>query len=317
MSRARLMKGQALIASAMGIFQSSGGNNPYGDVYGDIYGDPTDVAEVALTDTVKPLMGTPLPLALFGGLAKLLGLGQSSSETKLNSMITSAGASQDPASKGNVSDPAMKAAMERVLTNSGSITNSLDGPNVSLNTLSSAIELVKAARASGQSGDAMQQVHEQYGDVVADNWRRGNVPGMMSGIVDLAGDAMATTGDTELDHAIITDVLESGDVLYGDAESSLDKEVGGLFTRARINHAIRKGRKRQRKMTTKSAKAARKDALSKKLAEAKAFEQDQFMDETSQPLDNQSMNDVIDNPDFSTDGTAIPDDQYGLENLII
>jgi hypothetical protein len=321
MARARLMKGQASIAATLGVFKSSG--------YGDIYGDPIDIAEIKLHDTIKPLMGVPLPLMLFGGLQKLFKMGKATSEAKLNSAITQAGASQKPSDRGRIQDPAMKAAVDKVLSEDASLVSRLNDHGVSRDQLIACLEATKSAQENGEAGDAYDHVFEQYGDVVANNWKKGNVPALMASVLDQAGENV-TTGDPELDEAIITDVLNENDALMGDVEKDLDHEMGGLFTKSKINRAIKRGNRKKRKKTRQMAKQTRRDKKNNALVAARNYADEQYMtpseDEGNMEYaDNyiqQGGGDRYANEDtfnnyYDNDGSQNPDDMYNVDSFPI
>lgn len=309
-SRARLMKGQASIAAGMGLFQSAGGNDPYGDVYGD----PVDVEEVKILDTMKPLMGTPLPLMLFGGLKKLVQLGTNASQTKLNDSLTQAGLSKAPGAENNVQNVSTKLAYDRLMSAAPDSVAHIDGPSVPLSALKTFLESINTTKETGGSGDTYSDVKSQFGDVVADAWRRGDAPAMMNGIVELAGDTMYSTGDRDLDEAIIGDVLSDMQAMHTGDVHELDKELGGLFTRARINHQVRKGKRRQRREAKRDAKEARKDARAAKLASARRFADEQYMAQSSSsPYADNS--DVQEDTDYDNSVYDNPDDMYNTSLL--
>jgi len=308
MARARLMKGQASVALQMGVFSASDGS----DIYGDVYGDPADASERQVLDTIRPLTGTPLPKKIFGGLSKLMQLGQTASESKLNGMVTSAGLSQDKTTAGQVTNPALRVAMDRILLADGSALQTIDGVDVTPNQLATAIELIKQARATGESGDAYDNVRVQYGDAVATNWRRGNIPGMMSNVMELAGDAYLSTGDAELDQAILGDVLQDNESLYGDTESDLDAEMGGLFSRARYNKFIKKGNRRKRKGARRMAKENRKDVRQQNLINAKAYANTEFEQPSTMEFDTDGGTGNFE-PQGITDPSETPDDVYNVD----
>jgi hypothetical protein len=263
----------------MGLFRASDGSNPsdMGDVYGDVYGDLNQKAQVRLHDTMKPLMGSPLPLSLFGGLAKLFKFGDSTSKAKLANMVTSAGAVPNATGRMSATDPAMANAVQSVVAGAPTEVSHIDGPNISLADMGSLLSLLTSSQNSGENGDSYAKVRNEYGDVIADQWRSGNVPGMMHDVLSLAGEPIPTTGDSELDSAIVGDVLDDESFSYGDPEKDINAEMGGLFTRAKINHAIKKGNRRKRKNKKREAKQQRKADLDQSLLDAKQYANDQTM----------------------------------------
>lgn len=321
MARLRLMRGQANIAKQLGIFNVQGFAK--GDVYGDVYGDTQDVSDVIVSDTLKPLMGGPLPLTILGGLAKLAKAGFSASTEKLKGLADKAGVS--PGSTG-ASDPNLAASFAKISSGDDkSIVSQIDGQDVSLGQVKKALELIHSARSQGK-GDVYGEVQESYGDVAAQHFADGNLPALLSHIIGVAEGPMPTTGDPELDEAIVADVLDDNSIAMGDVEQAMDAELGGLFTKAKIKHAIKKGKRKQRKNTAFVSKQKSKDKRSAQLAQARQFAAGQLSDEQMnelhqgvdpddlEPIDESMQTD----PEFNTgfdNSQDNPDDFYNLASV--
>lgn len=327
-ARARLMKGQAALSTGMGLFLSSSGKVPYtgskpggdvyGDIYGDIYGDPADVAEVMLSDAAKPLIGGILPPGILGGLAKLFKFGKQASEKKVDSMVARA---QSPNA-----DPSAAGALERLMTGAPGVILAIDSATSSLGQVKAQLASLMGSRETAGHGDVYSHVSSMYGDVVADCWNRGDVPGALSGIVDLAGDAFETTGDPELDEAIIGDVINEVVGELGDVEGADLSEMGGLFTRARANAKMRRAKRRERKAKKRQMRQDRKDAKVNRLVDAdrQASQADwqatydtgsELADNSLASQDGSYAADPQYFPQFNNNGYQVPDDFYNVDSL--
>lgn len=116
-------------------------------------------------------------------------------------------------------------------------------------------------------GDAelqdLSDIAETYGDDVAQAWRQGDIERAVGLIEDLAAaqEDDVTTGDAELDEGIATDVLESceHDINPLVAEGALSPEMGGLFTKARINKNLKSAARKQRRADKKNNRIARRE----------------------------------------------------------
>lgn len=270
-SRSALMGSQAKLSSERGLFNA--GTGIYGDVC-DAGGDPVDAAELVIGDVFQREVGGPILPALFGGLKKLLFKGKQDHDAKVATIVNKAGLNPNDQSQ---VDPVVKEAAMRYLANSPGRVMTAGGPNV-LNDFDSALKLLQGVRNGMNTGDVEADIRDAYGDVVADSWAMGDLPGALSGIVELAGDSLETTGDPDLDEAIVGDVLdEIGDTYEG----AFDPEIGGLFKRARANAAIRKGNRRARKNAKRAAKMAKKNRAQAMLLANQEWADSQSLDPTS------------------------------------
>jgi hypothetical protein len=312
-SRFRLMKGQAAINVAFGTFESEGYSK------GDIFENPVESAEVQLTQDAKPLMGAVLPDLIFGGLKKLFQIGHSASKAKMQNNLSSAGVNDS----GNISDPAMKAALDNLRngTPSSSISQ-MDGSSIPVSTVNRMIDALVDARQNGKTGDTYDQVTEQYGDAVATQWRHGNIPAMLAEVVELAGDSLETTGDPELDQAIVQDTLNQTAGTYGDIAEDLDTEMGGLFKRARINANIRKSSRRDMKASRKAGKIAAKRQKNQTLIDSRMrrvnsgiINDPEYSDEDYLNPDPNQGNQLDESAYFDNGEFDNPDDPYNLNQF--
>lgn len=318
-SKARLQRAQISISSDTGYFAGAGLG--MGDVYGDVYGDPVDVAEVAIVDTMKPLMGTPLPFAMFGGLGKLAASGLAASRMKLAKLL---GAKTVDAA-GNLShdaNPVIKQAVSNIANPAQSKVAAVDGINIDLETVKALLQELGRRYGSGQGGSNTDQIREQFGDVVAECVENGDLLGAVENIVDMAAEPMPTTGDPHLDEAIITETLNEldGDPDYDDSEAGM----GGLFKKARIKRAIKKGRQKSRKGYKAAAKQSSKDLREQQLRRAQ-FERDRqnyipsysqlSQDDFSLDSGQDDFDNPVDSPYASNDTDEYPNDFYNVDQF--
>jgi hypothetical protein len=250
-SRSRLMAGQAAFNMATGMF-----------AMGDIEeGDP-DMADMALGDAMRQLNLRSVPAAVFGnaeGLRKLSGANQQAAAQNFadNIGLTKSGESVPAKS------PAMKRALDKALSASPGKAVAL---GLALGAAPTLIKILKDFRKKGDvfgdinADEAIPALAAQYGDDAAAAWLAGDVEGFFHEVGALANEDFST-GDPDLDSAIEAAVLEEG---LGDIEA-LGPEVGGVFTRARINMAKRRASRRTRRSNRKMGRVRRKNELSSRL----------------------------------------------------
>lgn len=310
-SRANLMRGQAQVSAELGIFNATSGI--YGDVLDQV--DPADKWEIAIGDLMENEMGF-LPLDLLGGLKKLFKRGKDQHDSNVKQVAEKAGLT----GRGS-SDPDAREAAQRVLSgNPGRLMEHMS-TSQQRTALENAIAVMQSVHDGINTGDVFEKMADDYGDVVANEWRSGNIPGMMSNVIEMAGDAFETTGDPELDEAIIGDVLGDIDAEWGDVEGATDSEFGGLFKRARANAKLRKAARRARRAARKASKINRKnEAEARLIAAREAANSAALTEEMITPIDSylqkyRSQGAQLNGADpemapyFSSDGT-IPDDIY-------
>lgn len=267
-SRANLMKGQAKAAGQLGIFNPN--SKIYGDVEDNFVGDPVDAYELQFLSALKPEMGFPIPLAIFGGLKKLFQGGKDGNRSKIGQLMEKAGLIK---SKAPV-DPHAQEAAQRILSNNPSPVGAIMSAGDAKSAIAQVIDTLQRVNSSTALGDVLHQVADDYGDAAAEAWQNGNVPALMHNVIQQAGDTLATTGDPDLDEAIIGDVIGDIDAEMGDAEGAFDAEMGGLFKRARINRKIRQGNRRSRRNAKREAKQNRKNKEQAELLAAQDYAQD-------------------------------------------
>lgn len=266
-SRVRLMKGQAGIANSMGLFTSSA-LKAKGDIYGDIYGDPSDVASLELHDSMRPLMGGLLPLSLFGGLKDVFKKGAFDSSSKLGSLLAKAGVQLPGQDKAPAADPAYRSALTSALNGQDPATL-LAAAQDTLNAAKAVFNSIRESRTTPGTGDAYEMVGDCYGEPVANAWMQGNIPAMIYHVIQAASDTTHNVGDPELAEAIVGDVYGEIDHEWGDLEHAVDKEMGGLFSRARARAALRRSRRRKRRATRRERNMRRREEKDNALADAK------------------------------------------------
>jgi len=259
-TRAHLMKSQALLAKSMGVFQ--GTQKLYGDV-AEAGGDPVDQYEVAMGDIAEQEMGGILPWSLYGKAAKLIGRNIKSFYNQAKTIL------HDKASKHSPShDPAAAEALQRHMTgNHGNLYHAKVA--IDSGDFKQALSLLNSIAKSAGIGDATSKVAENFGPQVAHHYAMGDIEGCIGEIVDLAGDAFESTGNSDDDEAVIASVLDGLDGEYGDAEGSLDAEMGGLFTRARVNAKMRAVQRKTRRAGRKAARQSVRNARTARLILAK------------------------------------------------
>lgn len=130
-------------------------------------------------------------------------------------------------------------------------------------------DLLAAARHglnsnSTETGDAYSTISSTYGNNPAAAWQMGDVESFLREVGAIA-DSDVSTGDPALDSAIESAVMEE---ISGDIEG-MSPEMGGLFTRARINMAKRRAARRKRRSSRKYARQQRRDIRNEALIRAK------------------------------------------------
>lgn len=303
-SRSRLMTAQAMIAQTMGLFRTAVAKK---EESGDIEEGDVDLGyQEVIGDVFRPLMGAPVPLSLMGGFASLANMGKAASTAQAQAAVEDAGLSQAPAKKDVVKNPALRAALTKAMNLSPGKLAMLAGGVAFAPAAVKAIKmLVKGAKGAQAMGDILGDVADKFGEEVAGAMAIGDVMGVLEGINDLSGD-IETTGDPGLDEAIIGDVLDEIEAEGGDIEAG-DVEIGGVFKRARINAAIRKGNRRQRRGNKKRAKIQRKNYESDQLIKARQFANEAGMH--SSDFENQGGG----NEDTGSDDQGGGGDQGGGE----
>lgn len=280
-TRQRLMRSQFVINKSTGLF---GGDKAYGDVYGD----PNDASTAELLAHVAPLTGSPLPGKIFGGLKDLVSKAISGGNTSIAAQL---GGKTKP-------DPQMLAAIANINDSDPSAISKLNPLIVGSSVIETIGNELRNRAAIGDASNSAMVIRELYGDVAMEAWNRADVPAFVSHVAELAGDVLETTGDPELDQAIITDVLNA-DQERGDATEEDETEIGGLFKRARINHQLRKAAKYKRKNSRRAGKLKRKEdtnaALINARAQAAAAQYNSQGDENEEDAELEDINDQTGN----------------------
>lgn len=303
-SRARLMTAQSAIAQTMGLFRTAVTAK---EESGDIEAGDVDLGyQEIIGDAFRPLMGGPIPTNLFGGFGSLANIGKAASTAQAQAVVEDAGLSKSPAKKDVVKNPALRRALDKALNmNPGKLALLAGGVAFAPAAVKAIKTLVQGAKGAKAMGDILGDVADKFGEEVAGAMAIGDVMGVLEGIDALGGD-IETTGDPLLDEAIIGDVLDEIEVEGGDIEAG-DVEIGGLFKRARINAAIRKGNRRQRRANKKAAKIQRKNYESDRLIRARRFANEAGMD----PNDFGGTSNF--NDDQGSEGTNFDDSGAGAD----
>lgn len=274
-SRARLMRSQYLLANNTGLFGTP-------KAYGDVYGDPEEAAEAAIINAVTPLVGSPIPRKILGGMAGFVDGAIKAANKKVDAVVARGAAG----AAGTSPDPEIGQALTNILSSNPSAISQLNPAVVGTSVMSALAETLRQKAAQGDVSNSYETVRELYGEPVAAAWNRADLPTVFHEIAALAGDAYETTGDPEFDQAIIADTLQD-DSLRGDVSGDEDPEIGGLFRRARINKNMRKAarlnRKNQRKQSRITRRQTANDALVKSRA---AVDQARFSAPTNFQVDD-------------------------------
>lgn len=234
-TRTRLMKGQERMLTSMGLAPT-----------GDVTSNPVDQAEIELISTAKPLMGAPLPLKLFGALRNFVKQAQQINLDALESKSKEAGF--HGGSQG--ANPITAQAAQRLInSDNASVVPAVMSADTS-EAMGDILQAQRTRSVSGLTGDVLGEIAEAYGDVVAGLVEAGDLESAYGEIANLAGEGYESTGDPNLDTALATEALDE----LGDVVDDLTPEIGGLFTRARINKKMRKAAKRTRKNVKRKAK---------------------------------------------------------------
>lgn len=301
-SRSRLMTGQAAIAQGQGLFRIGDGES--GDVEG---GDPHFEAETYIGDVFQPLMGSPLPHSIFGGLRGIAAFGRTASRARAHKVLQAAGLST-PGRRGHSADshqgghhqsikaPLLRKAIDKIThMKPGKLAMLAGGIGFAPLAIKAIAGLIKNHKGAQQTGDVSERLADHFGHDVAGAWETGDVVSLLEHLAQLTGDpdqGFETTGDPDLDEAIIGDVLNEIEQ-EGDIYESGDVEIGGLFKRWRINAAIRRGKRRHRRSFRRAAKQRRKDEEQRQLERAKDYAREsdaasQYSeDQDDTPPDNQ------------------------------
>lgn len=259
-SRSRLITGQAGAAYAMGLFQGHGGTSIYKGLLagGDVVDDDA-AAEYDVLTAAKPLMGDVLPKSVFGGLGNLVEGAKAFAKKNLNKLIGKG----DDADEGS---PTHVAAYDR-------LSQGIEGPSKAAECardgvpIPALLNLIKQYVSSpGQTGDVgdhiVSRIAADYGDVVAEHYRNGDLPAAVTAVIQQADGDLPTTGDDDLDEQI------TGDVMAEEDSVDTDPEVGGLFKRLRTKIKLKRARNLMRKQMRRGSKQRRKDIQNQEFIDA-------------------------------------------------
>lgn len=293
MQRARLSAGQAAISSGMHLFQT-------GDIE-DQYGDAELDAAAAFGDVIAPLVRPKLPDEMYGNMAPLVNAGRGAALTGTVKALADAGMHPaiQPSRGGGSPDFNLANAIEGMQTGDTSSKGGL----ASLLTLIPGIGpliglLAKLGKGDVDGSDDLAllagDVAHKYGPEAGHAIARGDLQGCLQAIADQADDEDASTGDPDIDRDIIANTLdqisveEGRQVGLGDIDDD-GAEVGGLFRRARIKHALNKGRRVRRRATRKQNRAIRRRNKDADLARAQQYKDevvDDYTTEGYEPVDD-------------------------------
>jgi len=322
--RASLMQSQAVISANLGLFGVGDPDDDYqdGDPELGITGDDAALGEIASIGALRKL-----PSNVFGGLSKIASLGGRLSQQRAKGVLSKAGIMHD-STTGQVSDagvgkPKLKESLKSLLQ--GKVP-----PGVLKSGIFKALPagrlfqaVSKLGKLFGGKGDpimgsdmrgAYSDISGEYSPTIADAWLNGDIDSIVREAMsdalhgdpdDLVGDY--STGDPDLDEAIVSDVLEA---MSSEGDLS-DKETGGLFTRWRIRRNLRKAARRNRRKARRANRRARRARLNYELERSKAIRDAAGFDEYQEP--NFDTSDISENsPGLATQGSFYyPDDSEG------
>jgi hypothetical protein len=274
-SRTKLMVGQALANSTLGLFQM---------------GDPNDVdsAYEAVGDAMRIAGTRRVPSTLFGsakGLAILASRNQYNAAQSL----------KDALSKQTKGTPILASAVRSAVSAPGvGILSSLV-PGGKLISALTRMGLIKTNDPTGDASDAqaIQAVADLYGDAVADAYAKGDLDETLRALNDEAISDVST-GDPDLDKSIEDAVDKAMANEFGEA---IDPEQGGIFSwirRARINAAKRRYARKFRRKMRRDARERRRRAELEALERWRQRESDLYTD------DNLDLSSSLGNSTFSS-----------------
>lgn len=268
-SRARLMTAQAAINTNMGVLQT--GDPMMGD---------QESADMMVGDTFKMARLRQLPKMIFGTANPIARMGQAATAAKAKNVLGQAGYAVTKGKMVNVAPkhPAMKHAVDKILNmkpSSALLAGGLLGATpVAIKLIADLAKMRKGSQGQGDVyGDAYSTLSTAYGDTVADAWMMGDIEGVMSHIGHEANEDV-TTGDPEMDSAIEAAVMQE---LSGDIDD-MSPEVGGIFTRWRINAAKKQASRRMRRQYSKAGRQSRKNIERQELVRSKGARRNAYMD---------------------------------------
>lgn len=243
-SRTRLMAGQAALNMGSGLFAMGDIENEIGDV---------EAQEMALGDAISTLNLRRLPAVVFGSATGLKKAGEATTKARAQELSAAAGLAEGSSAK----SPAIKNALAKALNAKPSKALAA---GALLGLTPAAVMLVKEAFKRGlnkgdiEDGDTMNTIASNYGQTAAHNWLAGDVEGFLREVGALAAQDVST-GDPDVDSAIEAAVMEES---MGDVED-MGPEIGGIFTRARINAKKKQYARRQRRTAKKMGRQTRKN----------------------------------------------------------
>lgn len=267
-SRARLMTAQAAINTNMGVLQT--GDPMIGD---------QESADMMVGDTFKMARLRQLPKAVFGTASPIARMGHAATAAKAKNVLSQAGYH---VSKGKLTNtqpkhPAMKHAVDKILNmrpSSALLAGGLLGATpVAIKLIADLAKMRKQGQMGDVDGDAYSTISTAFGDTVADAWLTGDIESVFKHIGDEANEDIST-GDPELDAAIEASVMQE---LAGDIDE-MSPEVGGLFTRWRINAAKKQASRRMRRQYKKAGRQFRKNREMAELTSARNMRRNSYMD---------------------------------------
>jgi len=243
--RARLVKARALITANLGIFGQGDAEDQFSD---------HERTMMKVGTALKPLTYNRIHPACFWAMAPLVQRQHERNVKEVGGLLSAGGYGSPHAHHHRMGSPMLRDAVQGYMSGDpgllGKLMMGVMNP-LSLITNPS----VLAELFHGQSGPAPQQVAAHIGDVfghkMADAYTVGDVEDMLGQLHELGG-PLETTGDPNLDAAIIGDVLHEmrSEGSVGDPDAP---GTGGLFTRMRINAAIRRGKRRRRRAKRRHA----------------------------------------------------------------
>jgi hypothetical protein len=223
-------------------------------------------------------------------------------KSKLSEHAASAGHGSD---NGNA-DPVMAQALENVRAGSNgpsSLANAT-GQGIPVQDLKDFI--MKYNAPVNQTGDVYHNISEEYGDVVADAWQCGDLPGVMTKVIQQASEPAYSTGDVAFDDQLVGDVFAEQD------NADTPPEIGGLFKRARAKHKLKKAARIQKRALRRKAKDDALNAADQTLDAAKNMEGSNVTDSMTQ---QQQYYAAQQPPSYAPSGSVMPADIGASQGL--
>lgn len=288
--RSRLIIAGGVLSGALVKTASTGETGDVFEEEGDVQ-DPNYIDPAfAFGDIVSNIGRRNLPSAAFGGLKALPSMGRAMSFAVASNVINTTRA-RDVAA-GNVSHEAAAAGLPPVKKKLLNVIESIRSGNPAKMAVLGAAAgglgtlVVKGIRKALKGdpasplgdeamGDVYEHIHNTDGPELAQAWLTGDVQSMARHII---GDAVNFNAADHQDEDLRTAMGEISDEIAqgGDTVDDDDLETGGLFTRWRMNRAVKRTQRRENRGVRRAARAQNKANLSRQRAIARSTYMDVY-----------------------------------------